>query len=231
MAPIKGAIASRIVLGCSFVTPQLCVIIAFVRQPRQNNIALSLRGAALCGSGYTDDYFWACIVLIRVHTSGRLHSVTMNQPRPNPALLVRIPGALCALPLAEVIETMRPLPIEPLADKSGFIRGVARIRGAAVPVVELTALFRGEPCCDLPTRFVTLRVGQHCIALAVQDVVGMVDLSDHVFNNLPPLLKTARTEFIETLGALDAEFLVMLNTALLVPDSVWQALARTKVML
>jgi purine-binding chemotaxis protein CheW len=155
----------------------------------------------------------------------------MEDDRRNPALLVRVGGALCALPLTEVIETMRPLPVEPLSDKSEFIKGVARIRGAAVPVVQLSALFQGEGGRDLSTRFVTLRVGQRCIALAVQSVLGVADMNDQVFNSLPPLLKTARTEFIQALGTLDAEFLITLDSARLVPDSVWHALAaRAKAM-
>lgn len=153
----------------------------------------------------------------------------MDHSRPNPALLVRIPGAVCAFLLADVIETMRPLPIQPLAEKSEFIQGVARIRGAAVPVVQLTALFQGAPCSDLPTRFVTLRVGQHCVALEVQGVMGVVDLGDHVSGDLPPLLKTARADSIQSLGTLDAEFLVVLDTARLVPDSVWKSLTQTEV--
>jgi purine-binding chemotaxis protein CheW len=153
---------------------------------------------------------------------------SMDLPRSSPALLVRVPGALCAFPLAEVIETMRPLPVEPLANTPDFIQGMARIRGAAVPVVELTALFQGDHRGEIATRFVTLRVGQRCVALAVQSVIGIADLNDQAFDNLPPLLKTVRTELIRTLGTLDAEFLVVLNTARLVPDSVWRALAQTK---
>jgi purine-binding chemotaxis protein CheW len=148
----------------------------------------------------------------------------MDRPRANPALLVRVPGALCAFPLAEVIEIMRPRPIEPLAIQSTYIQGVACIRGLAVPVVQLAALFQGEGLCDLPTRFVTLRVGQRCVALAVQSVLGIADLGDHVLGELPPLLRTVQTELIQNLGTLDAEFLVMLDTARLVPDSMWQAL-------
>jgi purine-binding chemotaxis protein CheW len=152
----------------------------------------------------------------------------MDQSRSSLALLVRVSGALCAFPLAEVIETMRPLAVEPLPNTPDFIRGVARIRGAAVPVVQLTALFQGDHLCDFPTRFVTLRVGQRCVAIAVQRVVGIADLSDRVFDNLSPLLQTVQTEFIQTLGTLDAEFLMMLDTARLVPDSVWQALTQTR---
>lgn len=159
----------------------------------------------------------------------------MNESRANPALLARVPGALCAIPLVQVIETMRPLPIEPLASECDFILGAARIRGAAVPVVGLTALFQGnqgcgETNCELPTRFVTLRVGARCVALAVHSVVGVADLSDQVFCELPPLLANVGTESIQTLGTLDAEFLVVLDMARLVPESIWEALSHTKAM-
>jgi purine-binding chemotaxis protein CheW len=152
----------------------------------------------------------------------------MDHPHPIPALIVRVPSALCAFPLAEVIETMRPLPVESLANTPDFIQGVSRIRGAAVPVIQLSALFGEDHRCDSATRFVTLRVGQRCIALAVQSVVGIADLSNQALTGLPPLLKTARTEFIQTLCTLDEEFLAILNTARLVPDSVWRSLAQAK---
>ncbi len=155
----------------------------------------------------------------------------MDKPRANPALLVRIPGALCAFPLAEVIEIMRPLPVEPLAIRSDFVQGVARIRGAAVPVVQLTGLLQGNGLCELPTRFVTLRVGQRCVALAVHSVLGIADLSDRELGNLPPLLRTVRTELIQSIGTLDAEFLVVLDTARMVPESMWEALPQTKAAL
>jgi purine-binding chemotaxis protein CheW len=151
----------------------------------------------------------------------------MAQPRPNPALLVRISGALCAFPLAEVIEVMRPLPVEPIANTPDLIQGIAHIRGAAVPVIQLTVLFRADQTIQ-STRFVTLRVGQRCIALTVQSVIGVVNLSDFAFDSLPPLLKSARTDFIQTLGTLDAELLVMLDTARLVPDTVWQAITQSR---
>ena len=152
----------------------------------------------------------------------------MNQLRANPSLLVRVAGVLCALPLAEVVETMRPLPVEPLADAPDFILGMACIRGAAVPVVRLPALFQGDHHGDPLTRFVTLRVGQRCIALAVQSIAGVADLDEQVFGSLPPLLQSARTEFVQAMGTLDAEFLVTLNTARLIPDSVWQTLAPSR---
>jgi purine-binding chemotaxis protein CheW len=55
-------------------------------------------------------------------------------------LLCRVRERLCALPLAHVVETMRPLPIEPLGGMPGFVQGIAIIRGAPVPVVDAGAL-------------------------------------------------------------------------------------------
>lgn len=166
--------------------------------------------------------------LCQVLSSSPEEKLTMDHPQPIPALIVRVPSALCAFPLAEVIETMRPLPVESLANTPDFILGVSRIRGAAVPVIQLSALFQKVHRGDSVTRFVTLRVGLHCVALAVQSVVGIADLSDKALTSLPPLLRTLRTEFIQTLCTLDEELLAILNTARLVPESVWESLARAK---
>ncbi len=139
-------------------------------------------------------------------------------------LLVRAPGAMCALPLSEVIETMRPLPVSPLSDAPDFVCGIALVRGMPTPVIELATLLRaGEP--PQVERFVTLRCGSgRVIALAVQGVVGVSELDKMTTTTLPPLLKNARTEVIEAIGRLDAELLVMLQTTMLVPETIWKSI-------
>ncbi|MFL5302954.1 MAG: chemotaxis protein CheW, partial [Anaeromyxobacteraceae bacterium] len=59
--------------------------------------------------------------------------------RPN-VLLVRAGSRLCALPLACVVETLRPLHTSPLAGTPACVSGVAVVRGAPTPVVDLDAL-------------------------------------------------------------------------------------------
>lgn len=147
----------------------------------------------------------------------------MDEHRANSALLLRVPGAICALPVSEVVETMRPLPIEPLENVPDFIYGVALIRGSVVPVIDLKAMF-GAHASEPPTRFVTLRVGERCVALAVQSVVGVVDLGKYTLEEMPPLLKSARTEVIQAIGALDSELLMVLRASRLVQESVWKVI-------
>jgi len=56
-------------------------------------------------------------------------------------LLFRIGGRLCALRLESVLETMRPLPVEPMAGTPPFVLGISIVRGVAMPVVDPARLF------------------------------------------------------------------------------------------
>ncbi|HEU4347578.1 MAG TPA: chemotaxis protein CheW, partial [Actinoplanes sp.] len=60
------------------------------------------------------------------------------------ALVFRAGPVLCALRLDEVIETMRPLGIRPLAGTPPYIRGISIIRGVPTPVVDVARLLAGE---------------------------------------------------------------------------------------
>jgi purine-binding chemotaxis protein CheW len=122
------------------------------------------------------------------------------------ALVTRVGDRLCALPIASVEETMRPLPIDAMAAMPSFVLGVAVIRGQATPVVD-TAMLVGTTARDR-SRFVTLRVGARRVALVVDAVVDvrMVPSGD-----LPPLVATA--EAVASLGVLDRELVIVLDAA------------------
>ena len=104
---------------------------------------------------------------------------------------VRVGGRLLALPVASVVETMRPLPIAPLADAPDFVVGTAQIRGEPCRVIDATWLLadperdrrrrlalpaEGEP----PTaeRFVVVRSGGERVALWVDRVLDLQPLGD-----------------------------------------------------
>jgi purine-binding chemotaxis protein CheW len=142
-----------------------------------------------------------------------------TKPLEGPVLLARARGRMCALPLACVVETMRPLPVTPLAGAPAFVRGLAVIRGEAVPVVDLAALLFG-PAVEEPTRFVTLRVGDRRVALATGEVVGVRALPT-AGAPLPPLLDGS-TAALAALGRLDGALLLVLEGARLLEDAPWE---------
>ncbi len=139
------------------------------------------------------------------------------------ALLFRSGVRLCALPVAHVSETMRPLPIEPLASVPPCVRGLSIIRGAPTPVIDLAVLLADVPT-ERPARFVTLKIGKRQAALAVDEVIGIRRLPPESLQQLPPLLQNASAGAVSAIGTLDAELLVVLSAARLIPNSVWQAM-------
>lgn len=139
-------------------------------------------------------------------------------------LLCRVGTRYCALPLACVVETMRPLQVEPLVGMPSFVRGVSVIRGALVPVVDAGALL--GPADGAPRRrFVTIRSGDRLVALAVDEVLSVHELPRAALQELPLLVREASAEVVSALGTLDKELLLVLHAAHLVPEDVWQALS------
>ena len=132
-------------------------------------------------------------------------------------LVVRAGSCACAIPLAHVIETMRPLPIEALAEMPASVLGVSIIRGEPVPVVDLAALVgaeRGRP----PARFVALRVEARRVALAVDDVEGVRVLDEASFDGMPLLLQRAAKDVVDAIAPLDERLLLVLRAARMIPE-------------
>jgi purine-binding chemotaxis protein CheW len=139
------------------------------------------------------------------------------------AALVLVVGTRSyAVPLGLVRETMRPLPIEPLAGVPPFVRGLSIIRGVPTPVIDLGGLL-GAPA-ERAQRFVTVQAGERQVALVVDSVLGVRSLASAAFGALPPLLQGAPAEAIEAVGTLDAQLLLVLRASRLVPDDVWRVL-------
>ena len=142
----------------------------------------------------------------------------------SPVLVVMVGARACALPLHHVAETMRPLPIEPVAGTPACVCGVAVIRGAPTPVVDLKALL--ENCENSPSygRFVALKLDGRQVAIGVDSVVGLRNLDSAQLGELPPLLRDVTADRVASFGTRDAQLLLVLRAARIVPDEVWASL-------
>jgi purine-binding chemotaxis protein CheW len=139
--------------------------------------------------------------------------------------LCAVGSLICALPLPYVSETMRPLPCEPVLGMPPFVDGLAVIRGAPVPVVDLARLL-GTDSRAARTRFVVVKVSERRVALSVERVIGVRALDTLFTRGLPPLLSRAGVEFVASVASLDAHLLVVLESGLILPESVWTTLDR-----
>jgi purine-binding chemotaxis protein CheW len=136
------------------------------------------------------------------------------------ALVCRVRDRLCALAVGDVVETMRPLPIEGLAGMPAFVLGMSLIRGVVTPVVDAGALL-GAAGDGAPARLVLVRAGARGVALAVEGVLGVRALAGGPLRDFPPLLGARSGQVVTEVGVLDAALLVVLRTARLVPDATW----------
>jgi purine-binding chemotaxis protein CheW len=136
-------------------------------------------------------------------------------------VVCRVGQRLCGLPVGAVIETMRVLPIEPVAAAPAFVLGLAIIRGEPVPVVDAAQLLGAAS--SIHARFVTLRLGTRRVALAVDGVLGVHRLAADALA-LPPLLGEAAAEIVAAIGTHDEQLLLVLRTSRLVSESVLDAL-------
>ncbi len=146
----------------------------------------------------------------------------MSGDQPQLYLLCQVEAWLCGLPLEHIVETMRPLPVEPFVGAPEFVSGLSIIRGVPLPVIDTGALLGVRGC--KPTRFVTIKAENRRVVLAFDAVLGVRAIPANSLQDLPPSLRDAGAEMISAIGALDAELLLVLRSARVVPESVWAAL-------
>jgi purine-binding chemotaxis protein CheW len=150
-------------------------------------------------------------------------SVSESPSRAGLHLIVNVQSLACALPIARVIETMRPLPVQHIDGAPEVVLGAAIIRGLPTPVVDASRLL-GAAGSARPGRFVILGLDERRVALAVTAVQGVRVLGQESFTALPPLLAQADSQAVAAIGALDQELVVLLGGVRMVPDSVFAAL-------
>jgi purine-binding chemotaxis protein CheW len=127
----------------------------------------------------------------------------------------------CALPLESVVETMRPLPVQPLNDAVKAVLGLSMIRGTPVPVVNLAEVL-GDTEAE-HSRFVTLRAHERMFAIAVGGVIGIYEIQHQELAAVP--LLNAKDGTLGLVAIHDRELVRVLKETRILPESAWQRVA------
>lgn len=125
-------------------------------------------------------------------------------------------GERFALPIAAIKEILRNVQLAGVPLMPAHLRGVINLRGAVVPVIDLAALFERAPT----------RIGRHTsvivleimdedepfdIGIMVDAVTAVVEIAPDAVEPPPSFGTPVRVEFIEGLGRVGDELLIILN--------------------
>jgi chemotaxis signal transduction protein len=147
-------------------------------------------------------------------------------------LTVKIGTKYAAINVQDIKEILRPLALEPFANLPPFVLGLSMIRGLQIPVISLKKFLEGTHNInsDLAAHnikkliWVTLNVTGKPVAMEVDSIAGIFEISSDVLQNVPPLIAHAHSDSISSCGVLDHNLLLILQSALLIPGDVWQKL-------
>ena len=127
-------------------------------------------------------------------------------------LIVQVSSRPCALMLQRGMEVLRLPELMQQQDAAAGLLGMAEIRGAVTPVLDLRVLL-GLPASDVPAkRLVMLRIEDQPVALAVEAVIGVHRLAA---DQLETIALPQAAE--QTVGRFDLGFARVIGTAGLVP--------------
>lgn len=121
--------------------------------------------------------------------------------------------AMNILRIREIREFGRitPVPMMP-----AFIRGVINVRGAVVPVVDLSVRFRGLP--SQPTKKSCIIIvetdtshGSQDIGILVDSVSEVMDIPASEIEPAPAFGASIRSDFIEGMGKVRGHFVIILS--------------------
>ena len=92
------------------------------------------------------------------------------------ALVWTAGGGRYAVPLAAVVEVVRPVWVTPVPEVPEHVLGMIRFRQAVVPVIDLRVRFGpAQPAFLYANRFMIVRIGDRSVALVVDEVIDLVE--------------------------------------------------------
>jgi purine-binding chemotaxis protein CheW len=69
-------------------------------------------------------------------------------------------------------------------------------------------------------------VDNRVVALFVESVVGIRELSGTAYEALPPLLHNSNADLIEAVGTMDSHLLIVLRVSRLAEEDIWKEMER-----
>jgi purine-binding chemotaxis protein CheW len=110
-------------------------------------------------------------------------------------------------------------PATPLPQAPGYVRGVINLRGAVLPIVDLSArLGIGETQPDVRNVIIVVRIGQRLVGLLVDAVSEVLTATADMIQPTPDVSCDAVKAFIKGILALDGRMISWITLDRILPE-------------
>ena len=136
------------------------------------------------------------------------------------ALVWTAGGGRYAVPLAAVVEVVRPVWVTPVPEAPEHMLGMIRFRHAVVPVFDLRARFGpATPGFLYMNRFLIVRIGDRSIALVVDEVIDLVEFGEADVHGRDAFTETTLPPMVSAVLTLESRLVALLDLSSVVTAS------------
>jgi len=131
-------------------------------------------------------------------------------------LTFMLSGETYAISILRIKEIIQYGQLTEVPRMPNFIRGVINLRGAVVPVIDLSARF-GKPPTQVGRRNciiiieVSIEEETHSVGVMVDAVNAVLEISDSEIEPAPTFGANIHAEFIAGMGKINGKFVIILN--------------------
>jgi purine-binding chemotaxis protein CheW len=122
----------------------------------------------------------------------------------------RISDEIFGIPIAKVVEIVRPQKVFSIPGLPDFLSGVMNVRGSVIPLIDLRRRFGVNPT-GKKERIIVTRFGSEKIGFLVDEIREILALSAGEISAPPSFFKGFKAEYITGLGKKDDSIIILLN--------------------
>ncbi|HEY4002970.1 MAG TPA: chemotaxis protein CheW [Candidatus Xenobia bacterium] len=138
-------------------------------------------------------------------------------------LTFRLGAERYGLDVAPVVRVLPQVETRPVPGAPPWVRGLANLEGASLPVLDLCMLALGRPARDaMSTRLIQLRIGEVMVGLLAESVNEVVRVDPSAFGSSG--LDLPQTRYLGPVMAWEDGFLQKVEPAELLPPEVLELL-------
>ncbi len=139
-------------------------------------------------------------------------------------VIFRIADEEFGIDISNVKGIERQINIVGVPNRPAHIMGIINLRGDVIPVYSMKAKFGQRESRQGESRFIIINANGLTLALKVDDVNEITEISSDNIFDLPPVVVSEDTNYIKNVARIDKRLILMINPAKLLSDEEYECI-------